>query len=324
MPPRRRQARVLAVGFPIGVCQHAACQHRVCQQPPLPARAVYHRPMSDVIDITSRSNPTFQRLRRLAAEPRERTRTGRTLLEGDHLVGAWLDRGHGVQTLLVDAAAIAPAPSTRSRAPEVLRIVDAARAREVDVLALPAELLRQLSALDSATGVIAEILPLAGDCAALEGQDIVVLDRLQDPGNVGAILRTCAAAGVRHAVAGPGTAALWSPKVLRAAMGAHAVLNLVTVDDTVGLCRTLVVPAYGTSSHAMATLDTLDLRRPCAWFFGHEGGGLSCAVEAVLAATVAIDQAPDVESLNVAAAAAVCLFEMRRQRRIERGAAGCH
>jgi TrmH family RNA methyltransferase len=280
--------------------------------------------MSDAMHVTSRANPTFQRLRRLGSEPRERSRTGRTLLEGDHLIRAWLERGHAVLTLVIDARVVA-APEDF---PDLARIIDSARAGDIDIVAMPADLLRQLSTLDSPSPVVAEIMPIDGDPAALRGQDVVLLDRLQDPGNVGAILRTCAAAGVKHAVAGPGTAALWSPKVLRAAMGAHAVLNLVVVDDLAACCRALQVPVYGTSSHALATIDTLDLRGPGAWVFGHEGQGLDAGVEAAIAAAagsgagalVAIDQAPDVESLNVAAAAAVCLFEMRRQRRSAAGA----
>jgi TrmH family RNA methyltransferase len=270
--------------------------------------------MSDVIQITSRSNPTFQRLRRLATDPRERARTNRTLLEGDHLVDAWLGHGHPVAALAVDAAAFAEP----SRWPGVGRVLDEARTRGIEVLAFPAALLDQLSGLDSPSRLLAEIMPRDGDLPAMRGQDVVLLDRLQDPGNVGAILRTCAAAGVGHAVAGPGTAALWSPKVMRAAMGAHALLNLVAVGDLAACCRTLGVPVYGTSSHAVATLDGLDLQSRCAWVFGHEGAGLGVAVEAAVAecgALVVIDQAPEVESLNVAAAAAVCLFEMRRQRR---------
>jgi TrmH family RNA methyltransferase len=278
--------------------------------------------MSDVIQITSRSNPTFQRLRRLATEPRERIRSNRTLLEGDHLVGDWLEREHPVATLAVDAAAIA-APG---RWPGVSRVLDDAHARGIEVLAFPAALLDQLSGLDSPSRLLAEIMPRDGDLHAMHGQDVVLLDRLQDPGNVGAILRTCAAAGVRHVVAGPGAAALWSPKVMRAAMGAHALLNMVAVDDLAACCRALGVPVYGTSSHAMCTLDALDLQPRCAWVFGHEGTGLGAVVEAAVAdcgALVAIDQAPDVESLNVAAAAAVCLFEMRRQRRAAPAGTDC-
>lgn len=268
--------------------------------------------MPDPLQITSRANPTFQRLRRLADDGRERARAGRTLLEGDHLVGGWIERGLPVERLLVDAAF-----ATR---PMLERLVERAIDAGSEVIALPESLLRQLSTLDSPAPVLAEIAPIAGDADALAGCDVVLLDRLQDPGNVGAILRTCAAAGVGHAIAGPGTAALWSPKVLRAAMGAHAVLNLLAVDDLAATCRTLALPVYGTSSHAATPLDALLLLAPCAWVFGHEGGGLSSEMEQALTERVAIDQAPDVESLNVAAAAAVCLFEMRRQRRAQRGA----
>ncbi len=275
--------------------------------------------MGDVIQITSRSNPTFQRLRRLATDARERSRVNRTLLEGDHLVGAWLGQGHPLVTLAVDMAVI----ESPARWPGATRVLDEAGLLGLEVLAFPAALLDQLSGLESPSRLLAEVMPREGSIEAMQGEDVVLLDRLQDPGNVGAILRTCAAAGVRHAVAGPGSAAFWSPKVLRSAMGAHALLNLAAVDDLAACCRALGVPVYGTSSHAVGTIDAIDLRPRCAWVFGHEGAGLGADVAAAVAecgALVAIDQAPGVESLNVAAAAAVCLFEMRRQRRAAGGA----
>jgi TrmH family RNA methyltransferase len=262
------------------------------------------------LPISSRNNPVFQRLRRLSGEARERSRENRTLLEGAHLVGAWLDRDLPLDALVVDAAALAQ--------PAVARVLDAAQARGLSPVLLDHALMQQLSSLDSPSKVIAEITPIAARPEAVCGQDFIVLDALQDPGNVGALLRTCAAAGVGHVIAGPGTAAFWSPKVLRAAMGAHALLNLLSVDDLPAMLPGLGVPLYGTSSHASTFLHDLVLPQPCAWVFGHEGRGISSEVMALLAVEVAIDQALDVESLNVAAAAAVCLFETRRQRVVAR------
>ncbi len=254
--------------------------------------------------VTSRGNPAYQRLRRLAHDPRARAREGRSLLEGTHLIEAWLQRGLAIERLVIDGQA--------TGAPEISRLL--ARAGAQPTLLLPAALMAGLSTLESPAPVMAEIVPRPGSFASAHGEDAVLLDAVQDPGNVGAILRTAAAAGVPHVVAGPGTAALWSPKVLRAAMGAHALLNLVGVEDLAQAIVALGVPAVGTSSHASLRLHAVQLPAPCAWVFGHEGRGLSDQVQAVLAMRVAIDQEPGVESLNVAAAAAVCLFESRRQR----------
>jgi TrmH family RNA methyltransferase len=140
----------------------------------------------------------------------------------------------------------------------------------------------------------------------------VILDRLQDAGNVGSILRSAAALGVRQVLALRGTAILWSPKVLRAGMGAHFALALhesVTIDDL----GDLALPWVATSSHAAAVLHRTLLPQPCAWVFGHEGQGVADDVAARCALMLRIAQPGGEESLNVAAAAAICLHESLRQ-----------
>lgn len=140
----------------------------------------------------------------------------------------------------------------------------------------------------------------------------MLLDRLQDPGNVGTILRSAAALGVQQVLALKGTAALWSPKVLRAGMGAHFALHLVeglAVDDLADLG----LPLIATSSHAEHALPSLRLPAPCAWVFGHEGQGVDAALLQRCALTVRIPQPGGEESLNVASAAAICLYESARQ-----------
>jgi RNA methyltransferase, TrmH family len=140
-----------------------------------------------------------------------------------------------------------------------------------------------------------------------------VLDRLQDAGNVGNILRTAAAFGFTQVAAIKGTVALWSPKVLRAGMGAHFGLRLVEAltDDAVAALR---MPLLATSSHAARATHEARLPWPCAWVLGHEGQGVSAALMARCAETLRIPQPGGEESLNVASAAAVCLYESARQR----------
>jgi TrmH family RNA methyltransferase len=136
----------------------------------------------------------------------------------------------------------------------------------------------------------------------------VVLDRLQDAGNVGSILRSAAALGVRQVVALKGTAALGSAKVLRAGMGAHFVLRLVEGAQGADL-DALAVPLLATSSYASECLGEAPLPHPAAWLFGHEGQGLSESLLARCDRTLRIAQPGGEESLNVAAAAAICLYE---------------
>ena len=134
----------------------------------------------------------------------------------------------------------------------------------------------------------------------------VVLDRLQDPGNVGSILRSAAAMGFKQVLALKGTAALWSPKVLRAGMGAHFALQLREGLSEADL-EALRVPLLATSPHRGEFLHRAELPWPCAWLLGHEGQGVSDALLARAAMTLRIVQPGGEESLNAAAAAAVCL-----------------
>ncbi len=136
----------------------------------------------------------------------------------------------------------------------------------------------------------------------------VVLDRVQDAGNVGSILRSAAALGATQVLALKGTASLWSPKVLRAGMGAHFALNLVEGLDEAAL-EALAVPLVATLPHAGATLREAALPPRCAWVLGHEGQGVSPTLQARCTLAVRIPQPGGEESLNVAAAAAICLYE---------------
>ena len=145
----------------------------------------------------------------------------------------------------------------------------------------------------------------------------MVLDRVQDAGNVGSILRSAAALGVAQVLALKGTAALWSPKVLRAGMGAHFGLQSARGARTAGRWMRLRLPLVATSSHAGDQLHRATLPQPCAWVFGHEGQGVSPALLARCALTLRIPQPGGEESLNVAAAAAICLYEAVRQRELQ-------
>jgi TrmH family RNA methyltransferase len=170
---------------------------------------------------------------------------------------------------------------------------------------IKAALFRELSGLESPAGV-GFVLDLPASAVLQTSASTVILDRVQDAGNVGSILRSAGAFGFRQVVAIKGTAALWSPKVLRAGMGAHFGLNLlegVELDELMALRVPLVV----TSSHHGELIQNLRLPQPCAWAFGHEGQGVCPELMARAAVPVRIGQPGGEESLNVAAAAAICL-----------------
>lgn len=256
--------------------------------------------MAAVKAITSRANPQWLRLRRLALDPAAYRRQGEVWIEGEHLCTAYLARGGTPACAVVDSAAW-ERPALRALA---------SRAASVLVVAPP--MMAALSALESPPPLgFAVAWPGPGTLAA--GRASVVLDRLQDAGNVGAILRSAAAFGFAQVVALEGTAALWSPKVLRAGMGAHFALALVegVRADALGA---LGVPLLAASPHAQRRIDDVALPWPCAWVLGNEGQGIGAAVLGHCALRLAIPQPGGEESLNAAAAAAVCLYESVRQR----------
>ncbi len=243
-------------------------------------------------DIASRDNPLIKQLRALAHGNTAYREQGRIWLDGDHLVRALLARG-GRPALGVFT------PEAWAEADDALR---GAAERNLRV---PAALMAGISTLDSPPGMgFVWALPAAP--ALQPDAPTVVLDRLQDAGNVGSILRSAAALGFSQVLALKGTAALWSPKVLRSGMGAHFGLHLLEGLDAPAL-QALTVPLLVTSSHQGEWLHRAALPWPCAWVLGHEGQGVSDALVQRANAFVRIAQPGGEESLNVAAAAAICL-----------------
>lgn len=255
--------------------------------------------------ISSRDNPLYRQLRQLAGSAQARRKAGRTLLDGVHLCESWLQQRGAPALCVVGEGA-------RSR-PEVAAVLADCERRGGHCIMLPDALFTPLSQVEHGVALLFVVdLPPPAQAVRLDGP-AVLLDGLQDPGNLGSILRSAAAAGMRRVVCGRGTAAAWSPKVLRAGMGAHFVLEIVEDVDLDQLLADASVPVYATSSHAKLSIYEADLRTPCAWLFGHEGQGVAPALLGRATGQLTIPQAPGVESMNVAASVAVCLFEQLRQ-----------
>jgi TrmH family RNA methyltransferase len=253
--------------------------------------------------IVSRDNALFREVMDLAHSARERRRLGRSLLEGVHLCEAYLDRVGPPRAALVTDAGLAH--------PEVAPLL--ARHGVVPTL-IADELFVSISSVQHGVGLAAIVdtpRPALPDTIA---GDAVYLDRIQDPGNVGTLLRNCAAAGVPTVLTAPGTAWCWSPKVLRAGMGAHFHLAIHEAVSWAVLRPRLAVDPVGTRASGADPLYAADLRAPVLWLLGNEGEGVSAEIAADVGRWIRIPQTAGVESLNVGAAAAICLFEQRRQR----------
>ena len=256
--------------------------------------------MAEPRTISSRDNPLLVRVRKLLSDPGGYRKLGEVWLEGEHLCAAFVQRGGRPLQAIVS--------SEGWQQPALRELAGHAAA----VAVVPGELMAALSALESPPA-IGFVVATPTAPAITPDAPSLVLDRLQDAGNVGSILRSAAAFGFTQVVALKGTAALWSPKVLRAGMGAHFGLRLVEGVEADALAA-LRVPLLATSSHAARSLHEVDLPWPCAWVMGHEGQGVSSALERRCSMTLRIPQPGGEESLNVAAAAAVCLYESARQR----------
>ncbi|RYG12711.1 MAG: RNA methyltransferase [Burkholderiales bacterium] len=231
-------------------------------------------------------------LRRLAQDSTAYRKQGQVWLEGDHLCRAALARG--VQPALAafsESYWLDAQVEWGSRAIKNIVIADA--------------LFAGLSGLES-PAKMGFVVPLPAPHAITPAASSVILDRVQDAGNVGSILRSASAFGFRQVIALKGTAALWSPKVLRSGMGAHFGLQLREGVATQEL-QALQLPLLVTSSHEGAFLHQSSLPWPAAWVLGHEGQGVSPALQALAALRIRIAQPGGEESLNVGAAAAICL-----------------
>ncbi len=242
--------------------------------------------------ISSGGNALLKDLRRLSRDSAAYRKQGRVWLEGDHLCRAALARG------VPPGLVVFSESLWRGADPQWSRLA----AKKV---VIEDTLFASLSALES-PGRIAFVLDLPAMPELRPGSASVVLDRVQDAGNVGSILRCAAAFGFHQVLAIKGTAALWSSKVLRAGMGSHFGLHLIEGLAPAEL-RALAVPLVTTSSHQGEWLHRLVLPWPCAWVFGHEGQGIDPQVAAQAALSARIVQPGGEESLNVAAAAAICL-----------------
>lgn len=255
--------------------------------------------------ITSSKNPLYKELKGIATTAKARREYGQTLLEGVHLAQQYLDT-HQAPALCIVSENVGDND-------EVAAIVARCNDLSVQRLMITASQYKALSTVENGIGVMLLIaIPSSDQPTALQTSS-VLLDGVQDPGNVGAILRTAAAAGVTEIYCSPQTASVWSPKVLRAGMGAQMALSIYENVDLGDVIDRSTIPVLATTLQATDTIYTADLKGSVAWLFGNEGQGVSSEVLAHNVQQVIIPQADGVESLNVAAAAAVCLFEHRRQ-----------
>ncbi|MBA3024324.1 MAG: RNA methyltransferase [Gammaproteobacteria bacterium] len=260
--------------------------------------------MSDLKRISSRDNAFFKSLLRLTGSSRERRDAGQTLLDGPHLLRAWLDSGRLPAHILLSPQALEDAEISRLRAD----------CPDVPCTLLEESLFKQLSELKTPNGLLA-LIDIPQPDPARSNNFALLLEDVQDPGNLGSILRSAAAAGCDAVYLSQGCADAWSPRVLRAAMGGHFVLAINESSDLLDIASRFDGMLFASSLEAKTSLYECNLNGKIAFAVGNEGAGLSAELQDKAQQRFIIPMPGKVESLNAAAATAVCLFEAARQRR---------
>jgi TrmH family RNA methyltransferase len=264
--------------------------------------------------IASRDNLHFKALKRLCQSGRERRKRCQALLDGMHLIEAYHQHvGHPVEIIVSESGALHR---------EIADYLAGSGAR-CSTTVLADALFAEIATVETPSGIMAIILQPKPAHGFNQEVDAILLDGVQDPGNVGSILRSAAAAGFRQVLLSTDCAQAWSPKVLRAAMGAHFQLDIHESCDLTAFLGGYQGQGMVTSLDATTSLYAADLKRPVAWVFGSEGQGVKPEIIEATRQQVRVEQIVrmvripmpgSTESLNVAAAAAICLFETVRQR----------
>ena len=256
--------------------------------------------------IASRDNEQYKAIKRLVTKASERRERGVCVLDGAHLLAACLDSGLRPEELYVSRTGLGR--------DEIARL--AARSK-VEPVVLADPLYDALSTVESPTGVMAIVRTPEGKEVPPDADLVLVLEDIQDPGNVGTLLRSAAAAGAGHVLLSRTCAFAWSPKVLRAAMGAHFALNLLEGADLAMWLGRFKGQSIALDGSAQKSLYDLELRGKTALLVGNEGAGLSAGLREAASVRAKIPISKRMESLNAAAAGTVALFEAARQRALE-------
>lgn len=256
--------------------------------------------------VTSRQNERLREVARLIASSRDRRKSGRCVLEGAHLIDVYRQRIGAPETLIVVEDVVGD--------PEIAHLI--ARQPPSRTLAVPRALFCEIATLPPDVGALAVVVA-PRPAQAAPGNFCLLLEDVQDPGNVGSMIRTAAAAGVDQVVLSRHCAFAWSPKALRAGQGAHFLTTLLEDTDVqawVAAFRATGGRVAATVVDGAAPVYAADLRGRVAIAIGSEGSGLTAALLTVADLRLAIPMAAGSESLNAAAAAAIVLFESVRQR----------
>jgi RNA methyltransferase, TrmH family len=250
--------------------------------------------------ITSRDNPIFKHLKKLADNARERRAEGKTLLDGVHLIESYC------QTFGEPELVIIPEGKSTIEATQLMQQLE-----HVNTIMFPTLMFAELTPVATSTGILA-IVKTPKISPPNQVDFALMLEDIQDPGNLGSMLRTALGAGVEAVYLSKGCTDAWSPKALRGGQGAQFYLPLIEGIDLVETMQGFAGNTYATTMDG-ESLYAQDLTKPSAFIIGNEGAGLSDKVMKAASHQISIPMHHNLESLNAAAATAICLFERVRQ-----------
>ena len=255
--------------------------------------------------ISSSQNPLVKKLVQLSEKQSFRNKQKMTIIEGAHLAIEWLKRFGAPDFCVIS--------SSSKRSEEVEAIIQKCEELNTETIELEAKIYSKISPVIEGVGVLF-IVKIPENQGVNFCEDAIILDRVQDPGNLGTILRSAVGFGIKQIICSKGTVSAWSPKVLRAGMGAHFKLQIFENQDLSEAISKIETPIFATSLQAEKMIYDEDFTTKTTWVFGNEGAGVSSELLSKVKNQVIIPQTGEIESLNVAMAATVCLAEQARQR----------
>ena len=255
--------------------------------------------------ISSAQNPLVKKLVQLSEKQSFRNKQKMTIIEGVHLTAEWLKRFGAPDFCVIS--------SSSKRSEEVESIIQKCEELNTEIIELEAKIYSKISPVIEGVGILF-VVKIPKNQGINFCEDSIIIDRVQDPGNLGTILRSAVGFGVKQIICSKGTVSAWSPKVLRAGMGAHFKLQIFENQDLSETISKIETPIFATSLQAEKMIYDEDFTTKTTWVFGNEGTGVSSELLSKVKNQVIIPQTGEIESLNVAMAATVCLAEQARQR----------
>jgi len=263
--------------------------------------------------IQSKDNPRIRQLAKLSENPRETKKQGLALLDGVHLLSALLDSDRYPAWGVVTASAL--------QRPEIFEAVNRAEKKGTEWFEVPEALLANSAPTEHPSGLLAvwsyldSAQPDSLNAIFPKDECVLMLDDIQDPGNLGTLLRSAQASGIQYVALSEGCAEPWAPKVMRAAMGAHFHLKRIEKINLISLAASRS-PCFAACGEAQQNVWDTDLSLARGIVIGNEGAGISPALRQACTEGVAIPMTAHCESLNAAIAGSVLMFERQRQLRV--------